>query len=85
MLFSNDLRCIRAGLSMSARLIFSIRIAAVSRLKNKGGAETGIKDYQYNYLSDNFKVVVMNFKSTLKIRASRPLINHLEICSNNDQ
>jgi hypothetical protein len=29
----------------------------------KGGAETGIKDYQYNYLSDNFKVVVMNFKS----------------------
>ena len=46
----------------------------------KGGAETGIKDYQYNYLSDNFKVVVMNFKS---IRGIRPA--YLEICSNNDQ
>jgi len=51
---------------MSARLIFNIRIAAVSRLKTQGGAETGAKDYQYNYLSDNFKVVVMNFKSILK-------------------
>jgi hypothetical protein len=32
-------------------------------MAQSGGAETGIKDYQYNYLSDNFKVVVMNFKS----------------------
>jgi len=39
------------------------------KTQNKGGAETGIKDYQYNYLSDNFKVVVMNFKSIFKIRA----------------
>ena len=28
--------------------------------RNKGGAETGIKGYQYNYLSDNFKVIVKN-------------------------
>jgi hypothetical protein len=28
--------------------------------QNKGGAETGIIGYQYNYLSDNFKVIVKN-------------------------
>jgi len=32
----------------------------------KGRAETGIKDYQYNYLCHNFKVVVLNFKSNCK-------------------
>jgi len=66
MSFSNDLRYIRTGLRMSARLICHIRIAADRTLENKGAAETGIKDYQYNYLSDNFKVVVMNFKSICK-------------------
>jgi hypothetical protein len=27
------------------------------------GAETGISGHQYNYLCDNFKVIVVNFKS----------------------
>jgi len=30
--------------------------------QHKYGAETGIKGYQYKCLSDNFKVLVMNFK-----------------------
>lgn len=49
-------------------------------MTQEGGADTGIKDYQYNYLSDNFKVVVMNFKSIFKNWHS-----HLETRSNNDR
>ena len=29
-------------------------------------AETGFKGYQYNHLQDNFKVIVVNFKSFCK-------------------
>jgi len=36
-----------------------------------GGAETGIKDYQYNYLCPNFKVVVLNFKSICENKFTR--------------
>ena len=34
--------------------------------RKKGRAETGTKDYQYNYLCVYFKVVVMNFKPICK-------------------
>ena len=35
--------------------------------RNKDGTETEFKDYQYNYLCDNFKVIVVNFKSIHEI------------------
>jgi hypothetical protein len=43
-----------------------IRISAVSTLDKGVGAETGFKDYKYNYLHDNFKVIVVDFKSFCK-------------------
>jgi len=33
------------------------------RSKKGAGQKTGIKDYQYSYLIDYFKVIVVNFKS----------------------